>query len=199
MEQQLSYYDYRYVVWHKPQEWSPWGYEAGSLGEREALTFLDEVFGDRPPFYEDDLVRVYAIEPAVQGEPWQLQMGLAKNWYENEGELRWAESPAWLFVTTPEATSATLDIEPAMMFTPDAGWHVGFEGEFYVELDRERIASVVLKAGEITSVPLELEAGTHLISLELAAGNFKPSDYEDTEDGRNLGFAIRSIDLRTGD
>jgi hypothetical protein len=197
MQDQLAFYDYRYVVWHKPGEWSSWGYEAGSLGEREALAFLDQVLEDESPIYEDSSVRVYAVDPDDRNEPWPLQMGLAKNWYENEGDLRWAESPAWLFVSTPVATSATLEIEPAMMFTPDAGWHVGLEGELFVDLDRERVATTNLKAGESVSVPLELEAGTHLISLELAAGNFKPSVYDNSEDRRDLSFAIRSINLQT--
>jgi hypothetical protein len=74
---------------------------------------------------------------------------------------------------------------------------VGLEGELFVDLDRERVATTNLKAGESVSVPLELEAGTHLISLELAAGNFKPSVYDNSEDRRDLSFAIRSINLQT--
>jgi hypothetical protein len=199
MQAQLAANNYKYVVWHKPQPWSPWGYEKGSIGEAEAQTFIQEVFGDQPPIVDDETVRVYEVSSSTNPDEIPVQMGLDENWYEFEGDLRWAKSPAWLFVTTPKEIQANLDITPAMMFTPNADWHVGFEGVMLVRADNQLVDTLSIQADQLFSVPLTLSAGTHLITLELAAGNFRPSDYMETIDQRELGFATRSIQLNVAE
>ncbi len=62
VEATLAYYNYRYVVWHKPENWQPWGYEPGSWGEQQAADLVTHVFADRVPFYEDKWVTVYEVD-----------------------------------------------------------------------------------------------------------------------------------------
>jgi hypothetical protein len=197
----LAYYNYRYVVWHKPQPWSPWGYQPGSWGEQNSAELVQSLFGQERPVWEDEMTVVYRVMP-VEPKPPETQMGLLKNWYDNEGELRWATSPAQLFVVSPENQQVTLQITPAMMFQPDSatGWHVGNSGRLTVDLDNNQVASLVeIQSDQSFIIPLELSPGLHIITLSLAAGSFYPPDYSVTEDQRHLSFAIRSINLQTDD
>jgi hypothetical protein len=111
--------------------------------------------------------------------------------------LRWARSPAWIYITSPIEQEANLEIVFSMMFTPDGGYHVGSDGTLIVRMGHNIIFRQAVHAGEEVSVPLHLPAGTHLLKLELEAGNFQPTSYDpQTIDGRFLSFATESINLR---
>jgi hypothetical protein len=191
----LAYYNYRYVVWHKPQPWSPWGYEPGSWGEQKAAELIEAVFGGETPLVNDDTVMVYQVQPAEAALT--AQMGPLHNWYENEGGLRWATSPAQLYIVSPRDQTAVLEITPAMMYQPDSGtgWHVGHAGTLTVQAGRSETATVAVRADETVAVPLQLATGVNVVSLTLAAGNFYPPDFTPTDDQRRLSFAIRRLNL----
>jgi hypothetical protein len=61
---------------------------------------------------------VYQVQPAEA--TLTAQMGPLPNGYENEGDLRWATSPAQLYIVSPRDQTAVLEITPAMMFQPDS-------------------------------------------------------------------------------
>ncbi|MFZ0549032.1 MAG: glycosyltransferase family 87 protein [Candidatus Promineifilaceae bacterium] len=194
LETRLAENNFRYVVWHKPESWPYWGYTADSVGFLEAQTIVQQTFGDRPPDYEDEEVRVYSVRPG--NTPLPTEMAPRKNWYQFEGNLRWAKSPAWIYITSPNEQEAALEMVLAMMFTPDGSYHVGSNGTFIVRMDNELLFQQVVNANEQISIPLHLTEGTHLVELELEAGNFQPTTYDpNTEDRRQLSFATQSINL----
>lgn len=195
LEERLAQYNYRYVVWHKPEHWPHWGYTADSMGYAEAQTIIQQTFGGRPPDHEDAAVWVYEVNSSAAVLP--TEMSPRKNWYQFEGNLRWASSPAWIYISSPVEQEANLEIVFAMMFTPGGGYHVGSDGVLIVRMGHEIIFRQAVRAGEVVSIPLHLTPGTHLLKLELEAGNFQPTHYDsNTIDGRWLSFATESVNLR---
>ena len=188
---ELNFHDYRYVVRHKPQPGSV--YAPGSLGEVESQQFIDLFFVGQQPLIDDNLVTVYAV-PQVETADLSPVMGLKYNWHGSSGAGRWAKSPAELFLSIPRPISATLEFVPHAIYDPDSDNQLGEDGVLDVTLDGELLVSVTIHAGEVTRIPLTLPAGTHTLTLSLAAGNFRPSDYGNP-DSRELSFATRYLNL----
>jgi hypothetical protein len=198
----LATANYRYVVWHKPQPWYT-DYTSGSWGEGQTADLITQLFGERPPLLEDDLARVYAVPPATETAVGPPTMGLLNNWYSREDGWRWARSPATLILSVPQATSATLQITPTVMYEPAPEQIVGRHGLLRVEMADGQATTIELRSEETAEAPLQLPAGVYTLTLSLAAGNFRPDDYSDatgeTADTRWLSFAIRAINLQTHD
>ncbi len=91
-------------------------------------------------------------------------------------------------MTLPEARRVTLEIAPARVYSDVS--------ELAVAVDGVSVAAVPIRQGEAVAVPLELPAGRSVISLSLAAGNFRPSDTGEA-DTRLLSFAVRQLNLIT--
>lgn len=190
----LATFNYRYVVWHKPQSWYT-DYYPGSWGERQAADLIAKLFGAQPPLFEDELTRVYAVPPLAETATGAPTLGLLDNWQLREAGWRWARSPATLFVSVPQATTAILQITPASIYDPAPDRVVGRHGFLRVEVADGFATVVELNSDQTAEIPLELPAGAYTITLSLEAGNFRPSDYG-SDDPRWLSFAIRTINLQ---
>ncbi|HET6443809.1 MAG TPA: hypothetical protein VFI27_04435 [candidate division Zixibacteria bacterium] len=188
----LASNDFRYVVWHKAQDGGQ-GFEPGSWGEEQAKAFIARYFEGQDPVYEDDLLVVYAVPPVEQLESQPLVVALADNWYGREESWRWAGSPATLRLTVDQPINAYFTLVPAIFYQPDGGPG----GRLTVALDDGWSTTITIYPDELVSIPIALPAGTHDLSLELEAGNFRPADHGGT-DPRELSFAIRSIDFMVG-
>jgi hypothetical protein len=180
----LARYDYRYVVWHK-------NIFPDTPGQRAAIDLLDVLYHDQPPLVDDELVRVYPVEP----HPPLFTLAAGDNWYQREEDWRWAASPATLEITSPTAQQAWLDITPATIFDPAAPTGFGNWALLTVSLTGSFTTQIEIIADQTTTLPLHLPAGRSEIVLSLPAGNFRPE--EDTLNTRELSFAIRTINLRT--
>ena len=56
--------------------------------------------------------------------------------------------------------------------------------------------SRAFRIGDIVRVPLTLSAGAQTVSIALGAGNFRPTEYGES-DPRPLAFAINWLELTT--
>lgn len=190
----LSLLNYRYVVYHK-------GYDnlgkhlPASWNAPTRLRFEDAFFRDQEPLVDDELVTVYEI-PDPDTLDLRPTMGLGQNWYSQEPDLRWARSPALLFLSVPEAQSLQLEIDLFAVFKPYRNLFMGDEGRMQLHLDGELVADVEVTTDELVVIPFDAPAGLHELSLTLEAGNFSPANYGE-RDTRVLSFAIRSINLVT--
>lgn len=188
----LAYHNYRYVVWHKP---GPGDDYSDDPAEVEATSaYLLSLFASQEPVVDDEWLLVYAVPPLSEA-PASVIYGLQNNWYEaEEGMLRWAQSPATLFISTPAAQDAILEITPVYISDPD--YAEPFRGELRVEMDGVFLATLPIETEQTANLPLSLPAGFHTLTLTLEAGNFRPSD-RGSDDRRWLSFAIGSINLVT--
>lgn len=199
----LAYFNYRYVVYHKPvlketDEGDAWGRE-------QAGQFLSRYFDGETPIVDDELITVYAVPPLAEAaRGLQPTIGLLENWYrlehDDDESWRWAQSPATIFLSLPQAQTVTLALTPERMFDPDPRQDqvVGLNGQLDVALNGEHVDTLQVAAGETATVALDLPAGIHTVALSLQAGNFRPADYEDMgDDRRQISFSLRSIELLT--
>lgn len=196
----LAHFNYRYVVRHKPQPWYE-DYTPGSWGDQQAAEFIDLFFSEQEPVVDDELATVYAVPPV--GDPARLttSITLRHNWYRadqgDESTLRWAKSPATFWIYSPRAQEAMLEITPTLIHAPGPDQFLGAHGVLDLSMDTGFNTAVDINVGETTTIPLQLPAGVHTVTLSLRAGNFQPAAYG-SDDRRWLSFAIRSINLRTG-
>ncbi|MFZ0547847.1 MAG: hypothetical protein WAM60_20545 [Candidatus Promineifilaceae bacterium] len=190
----LAYFNYRYVVLHKPVPDDL--YDApDSWGQAQSAELLARFFPNQAPIVDDDLVTVYEVSPFAENANLQPQIGFGANWYPAEAKIRWAKSPAVLFLSLPQSQQVNLELQPALVYEPDAdgNW---LQGRLQVAVDNSYTTTVDLHNGEKTTIPLDLEAGTYSITLTLEAGNFRPLDYGQ-DDLRYLSFALSSVNLTT--
>lgn len=193
----LAYYDYRYVVWHKPQPDDEYAAEPADVEATSA--FLLEQLEGQTPLVDDTMTTVYAVPPLTATTGLSPTMGLLHNWYKWEGEQRWAQSPASLFISTPRPQQARLHLTPAAVYEPDGGRPLGQRGRLSIALDEETIAVIGVTVGQTTTILLDVAAGVHTVTLSLEAGNFRPAEVMDSNDARRLSFAIQRIHLQTGE
>lgn len=189
---ELGHYNYRYVVRHKAQESYP-RLGPDSWGDLQAQLFIDRFFAGQEPIVDDDLVSVYEVPDPETVEATPVLM-VAENWYSHEGEWRWARSPASLRISASQPQQVTLELMPHTMYQPTAEHAVGFEGVLIPTLNGETLPAVNIRFGELASIPLDLPAGVHTVTLSLEAGNFRPADYG-SGDWRWLSFATRFLNL----
>ncbi|MCI0649328.1 MAG: hypothetical protein L0346_31180 [Chloroflexi bacterium] len=188
----LAANNYRYVVWHKPAS-NFIEYVPGSWGEQVSAEFIQRTFANQEPLVDDTLVTVYAVPPITATNP-APTISLMHNWYDPQGELRWAISPGSLYLFVPQAQEAVLHVTLAAVFDPAESSGYGQSGQFRIALDDEFLTTVTMAVGETMALPLHLPAGAHSLVLELEAGNFHPVS-RGGEDRRELGFAIHQVDL----
>jgi hypothetical protein len=195
----LAQANYRYVVWHKPQ--AGYGdYTPGSWGESQAAGFVDLIFSDQRPLSEDDLAVVYAVPPE-DASSLTTAITLKHNWYRIDSDgtshLRWARSPATLWIASPRRQQATLELRPFLLYEPGpAGQYIGQRGTLAVTTENGATSTIEINSEETARIPLTLEPGINPVTLSLQAGNFQPAAYEGN-DRRWLSFAIRAINLQT--
>lgn len=186
----LARHNYRYVVWHTAREEYD-DNKPGSRAERIARDFVAAAFPNQTPIQEDDLARVYAIDPAA---PTHLALRLGAGWYNDEEDARWARSPATLRIISPQAQLARLVLHVSALHDPDAPTGSGRAGRLLVQAGGQTVV-VDVTTDTPVSVPLALTPGEQAVTLSLAAGNFRPSDYGQNDD-RLLSFAVRLFDLQ---
>jgi hypothetical protein len=191
----LAHNGYRYVVFHKPQDWYP-HYNPGSWPEASARAFIQSAFGDQPPIQSDDQVDVYGVDQSLANVDTPTTLSLEDGWRDAEASWRWAMSPSTLLVESPRDQDATLEIAPALIFDPSVENGLGDRGVLTVSLGSAAPFDVLIARDQPTAIPLSLGAGVQRITLRLRAGNFRPIDFGGTDD-TPLSFAVRGINLRT--
>ncbi len=191
----LAYFDYRYLVLHKPTPNDHYDFP-DSWGQMQAAALIERHFGGQTPLVDDELVTVYAVPSLDEIVDLGPTIGLTGYWYGAEAEWRWASSPAVMFLSIPQAQSVVLELLPAIIFEPDVEAGMGQSGRLTITLSKGYSTTVEIRSGEVTAVPLQLEAGVYSLTLDLEAGNFNPSDFGSL-DNRPLSFALHSINLQT--
>ncbi len=191
----LAYFNYRYVVWHKPQPGN--SYASNPAEVEESSAYLLNLLGNQQPLVDDEMTTVYTVPLITAESQITTTIALLNNWYSREGETRWAKSPASLLVSVPGGGTFDLTIIPADIYDPGPGQSVGQEGTLEVLVDEELITEVQIQKDQPLYIPLSFSGGVHRITLSLKAGNFRPIDVGGGEDRRWLGFAIRSINLES--
>lgn len=188
----LAARDYRYVVWHKPQQDDEYRPDPAQADATSA--FVLGLFAGRTPAVDDEMITAYRIPRSPASGAMTTTLGLGANWYPAEHIRRWMKSPATLFISAPQAEEASLQITPDLIFDPSPAHPVGHRGILRVELDGSTIGEFPIETGNPAAIPLSLKSGVHTLTLHLKAGSFRPSDYG-IHDNRELSFAIRAIDL----
>lgn len=202
----LARNNYRYVVRHKPQP----AYEdfvPGSWGDRQAADIVARLFAGQAPLADDALVTVYAVPPLPDESTLKTSLVLKENWYRPDPDgaltVRWARSPATLWIYAPAAQEAVLEVTPVLIHAPGPDEsYLGSQGVLDVVVgDGAATAvattvatTVAITAEETARIPLSLAPGINVVTLSLQAGNFRPAAYG-LPDSRTLSFAIRSMNL----
>ena len=191
----LAYFNYRYVVLHKPPPGDLYDFP-DSWGQAQSAELIDRFFAGQPSLVDDHLVTVYEVPPMNELTGLEPVIGLGGGWYSPESEWRWARSPAVIFLSLPQSQEVILELETAMVFEPEARPGRWRDGRLQITVNNGYSTTVDIHIGEKTAVPLTLEAGVYSITLTLEAGNFQPRDYG-TNDPRPLSFALHTINLIT--
>jgi hypothetical protein len=185
----LATNNYRYVVLHKTLFNNPDDPDSAKATAQSRL-LLDTTFS--APIVDDDLVRVYQVEPFTG----TVQLHWGENWRAPEQDWRWATSPATLVVESERAQTAILEVTPAAIHDPQTENGMGASGVLQVQVGTAPVQSIPITVEQPARISLPLAAGSQTITLELQAGNFQPSDYGQ-DDPSILSFAVRSINLLT--
>jgi hypothetical protein len=193
-QQTLARNNYRYAILHKTLFTDPSKGDTKYLAESQAL--LNAAFGAQPPIVDDDLVKVYQVDPNIQ----QIELRWGQNWsfLDKKAQARWAVSPATLAVVAPAARPAILQITPAFIHDPQSEDGLGASGILNIQVGDSFSTDVAISAGQPISVPIALATGSQAITLTLQAGNFQPSQYGQ-KDTRTLSFAVNAINLESAE
>jgi hypothetical protein len=193
-QQTLARNNYRYAVLHKTLFSDPSQGDTKNLAESQAL--LDAAFGAQPPIVDDNLVKVYQVDPKTE----KIELRWGQNWsfLDKKAQARWAASPATLAVVAPAAGPAMLQITPAFIHDPQSKDGLGASGILNIQVGASFSTAVAISAGQPISVPIALASGSQAITLTLQAGNFQPSQYG-KKDTTTLSFAVNAIDLQTAE
>ena len=204
IEYELAGNNYRYVVWHKPQDWYQ-TYKSGSWGELAAKEFVENVFVQRGPLVDDELVKVYAVAPFTDTASLTTAMKLKYNWQQwiessldSGSTWRWAASPAELLIHSSRPQQAQLEIIPAFIYDPNSELGLGDRGVMLITTNDQAPQRLPVQVGQPVVVDIELRAGHNTITLALEAGNFCPREViRGSDDRRVLSFAVSEINLIT--
>jgi hypothetical protein len=188
----LAYYNYRYVVRHKPDPGYMY-YRPGTFGEEQAQYIVETFFEGQEPLVDDGLVTVYAVPPVGDLQHLEPAMSLGTGWGGLVDGRRWARSPATLRLSVPRPMQGVLHITPAEMYVPTAEGLVGDQGRLTIELPGGFSTTVDLITDENTAVLLDLPAGVYDLTLSLEEGNFSVPD----SPGALRSFATRWLNLQT--
>jgi hypothetical protein len=204
LEYELAYHNYRYVVWHKPQD-SYQFYQSGSWGESASKELLDAVFAQREPVVDDELVQVYEVAQDTDTAGLVTSVKLAQNWYnwretspDSEISWRWAKGPAELLIHSPRPQQARLEIAPVHVYEPGSQFGVGAQGVMVITTNSQPPQRMAVEAGQRMAVDMQLGAGRNIVTLALEAGSFRPRELiRGSDDLRVLSFAVSEINLIT--
>jgi hypothetical protein len=190
--------NYRYIVIHKPQP-EFFDYKPGTPGEAEAAEFVSQYLSDETPIIDDALTTVYAMPLTPDISALTTTLGFGNNWHGRETAngiaWHWAQSPAELIITSPIPQDVVLEIMIFTIYIPPEHDN-NFQSRLHIEMDNGFQTVVVIEAGKMTAIPLELTPGKHTLTLNLEAGNFQPTALGG-DDPRFLSFAVRYVNLRT--
>ncbi len=189
-QQQLAQNNYRYVVYHKTL------YHTNPKAREHVLAqqYISAVFGsDVKPFYEDDVVKVYKIEPNNTAPQPGLVFSLGRNWRSGEVNHQWATSPATLEIISNIEQEVTLEISPVALFDPKVKG-LGTDGVLSIGTENIPSTNVTITINKTYQVSLKLVKGKNTVTLALEAGNFRPSQYGGN-DSSLLSFAVSKINL----
>lgn len=179
---ELVKYNYRYVVFHKPQAEYP-DYKPGSWGELMAKDFVQEVFGTQPPLSDDGLATVYEVPSQVALD--QIIPTIALRDAEE-----WVTSPATFYVAVPEKDMATLTFR-ASSIQMSASGEVLEKGWLTLEsADGARVESEI-RVGEALTLPLSLLPGSQIVTVTITSEQLQLPDADP------LNFAVGFVNLHT--
>lgn len=187
---ELAAAGYRYVVWHKTD--SSGRSPSVAYAQETTRALLQTAYGPQLPIIDDDEVTVYAVPPETP--PLQVSMELKDGWYHNEGNQRWAMSPATVRIVSPQRQTVVLNFMPASLHIPGSQTGVGSIGLLRVQLEDREPSYIAISTDRMASVRLRLRSGEQTVSLSLEAGNFRPADYGQSEQ-RPHSFAVRWMNL----
>ena len=160
--------------------------------------FFEEInhAGEGGLYAELVLNRDFEIVNLPTGATWAGNLLRTRDgWQEREDKWRWTKSPATLYILSPTAQEATLQITPSSIHDQEGEGGVGKEGVLTVTANGVT-QQVPIRVDETANVPITLVPGGQTITLSLDAGNFRPSDYG-VGDTRELSFAIKTLNLKT--
>jgi hypothetical protein len=132
--------------------------------------------------------------------PQGMQAAYGSGWYGLETDSqgvntwRWASSPATLWVYASEAQTVTLRATPVALHDSASPDGKGAAGSLGVSINNQARGAWPVTVGSPFAVPLELPAGWSQVSLNLAAGSFRPIDVDPSSgDSRSLSFALQNL------
>lgn len=180
--------NYRYVVYHKPQEAYPL-YKPGSWGELATEQFIEQVFGKQVPIVDDELVTVYQVDTVTETEKAitttiALRESKSQNWLEIVTGKRWALSPTTFYVASPNSQQACLEVTPGDIRDHDSD--TSYDSGMLTLQTGAGSVSAYATPGRTTRLPLTLAPPSRIITLTLEG-----------ENATRLDFAIESINLQT--
>ena len=120
------------------------------------------------------------------------------NWYDFEGAagVRWASSPADLFLYSRTPRQVELRLLPVYLYAPGSEGGLGAEGAMQVDLEGGEAVQRAVRVRQPLAIPLQLRAGWNRVVLALEAGNFRPRDVQPcSRDERRLSFALGWVDV----
>jgi len=98
----------------------------------------------------------------------------------------------WVYSAVPQ--TVTLRATPIALHDQASADGKGPAGQLAVSLNGQKVGEWPATAGQPLAFPLALAAGWNDVTLDLAAGNFKPLDVQpETGDGRSLSFALQGL------
>jgi hypothetical protein len=134
------------------------------------------------------------------GLPGDVQAAYGGGWYGPEGgeggtaPWRWTASPAAVWVYSAIPQTVTLRATPIALHDAASADGKGLSGQLAVSLNGQKAGEWPAVAGQPLTIPIELAAGWNDVTLDLAAGNFKPVDVQpETGDSRTLSFALQGL------
>ncbi len=179
MEYELAANDYRYVVFHKPQD-SYTNYHEGSWGELNSLQFIDETFPLGSPIVDDNLVAVYEVSQSLNKTDIIPSIALIN-------ANKWTSSPISFSIASPVPQIAELDILMKNINTETDVFR-----KLYITLESANGISVnsEIKVDHTITLPLLLNAGIQTVTL-----NFEGNDSDPSE--KSYGVSLDRVNLRT--
>ncbi len=166
----------------------------GDIAPGKPLTItIDQIDLSTAPYTE----LAVAVEDGLPGD---VQAAYGGGWYGPEGgedgtaPWRWASSPAAVWVYSAIPQTVTLRATPIALHDAASADGKGPAGQIAVSLNGQQAGEWVAAAGQPLAIPLALAAGWNDVTLNLAAGNFRPIDVQpETGDGRSLSFALQGL------
>jgi hypothetical protein len=174
----LNYYNISYIVLHKKY-----------MNDKEinfAETLIQKTIHTERKTYEKDSLIVYHVKK----EPIKSFMILKDNWYgqeeRNDVPTRWMSNNATLIIYSDEKVNKTLSFRILSHYNPK-------NIEIYVG-DKCFEKTVPTYFIDI-KVPLPLKKGENIIQFSTHEECFSPAQISDSQDKRELSFAIQNITI----